>query len=937
MEPAKGNEEPVDPVPVRSTPPPGEGDRLPPKPEGDGKENVKVLPEGELSPDDQALKDLLEKAVADMTAGTRLSESLAVLIREVQTATASLTAVPKPLKFLRPHFDALKQVYANASAGAFKTSLADLLAVVAMTMAHDETRECVAFKARGNSKDIATWGHEFVRALTSDVSNEFIARADANAIVPDDAPSLEVLNQMVDDLVPVHIKNGAEGEAIDLLYEVGQLSKISRFVDPGNFEKVALYVLRLSDYVGNAAESTELITIAYDAYLSQGDLIDALRVGLKLEDRTKVSKIMQLARERKDGMLRKQLGLTLAAHRAFWYAEDADADLDEFVSNSHQSTLFHTLARELNVEDAKTPEDVYKSHLSETASLRNEAVQAESAKQNLASTFVNAFVNCGFLKDALVTVEGNPWIYKNKDHGMISATASLGMVLLWNVDEGMTQIDRFLYATDKNILAGALLALGICNCGVRDECEPALGMLPGHLEAANADERNCSALGLGLAYAGNPKDEIREALLPLVQNTANFETCCIAALALAHSFCGTGDEEVSMALLQALSDAAPADLSSPLAYLLCLALGTVFMGKQEGADAAAMVLQTVEHPVGKLARALLSGCAYAGTGNVLEVQKMLHLCTSEAPAPAANAAAGAANAAAAAAAAGADGAADASARLEQARANVHQSAAVVGIALITMGESVGREMAERTYQHLLQYGDLAVRRAVPLAIALAHVSHPDFSVVDVLSRLTHDADMDTAMNATLGLGLVGAGTNNSRIAGLLRLLASFYSKEAQPLFVVRLAQGLLHAGKGLVTMAPYHSDRLLMLKPAVAGILSLLVCAFDLKATLLGKLHYLFFALAPAVRPRMVMAVDDAMQPLVGVQIRVGMAVDVVGMAGKPKTITGFQTHASPALMGVGERAELADPMAWKRATKVLEGAIVMQKNPDADIEAGKA
>ena len=35
-------------------------------------------------------------------------------------------------------------------------------------------------------------------------------------------------------------------------------------------------------------------------------------------------------------------------------------------------------------------------------------------------------------------------------------------------------------------------------------------------------------------------------------------------------------------------------------------------------------------------------------------------------------------------------------------------------------------------------------------------------------------------------------------------------------------------------------------------------------------------------------------------------AVDVVGQAGNPKTITGFQTHTTPVLLAFGERAELA-------------------------------
>ena len=35
-------------------------------------------------------------------------------------------------------------------------------------------------------------------------------------------------------------------------------------------------------------------------------------------------------------------------------------------------------------------------------------------------------------------------------------------------------------------------------------------------------------------------------------------------------------------------------------------------------------------------------------------------------------------------------------------------------------------------------------------------------------------------------------------------------------------------------------------------------------------------------------------------------AVDVVAQAGKPKAITGFQTHTTPVLLAYGERAELA-------------------------------
>lgn len=50
------------------------------------------------------------------------------------------------------------------------------------------------------------------------------------------------------------------------------------------------------------------------------------------------------------------------------------------------------------------------------------AQNIDSARANLASTFVNAFVNAGFGNDKLMVgaAEGESWVYKNKEHGLQS-------------------------------------------------------------------------------------------------------------------------------------------------------------------------------------------------------------------------------------------------------------------------------------------------------------------------------------------------------------------------------------------------------------------------------------------------------------------------------------------------------------------------------------
>lgn len=57
--------------------------------------------------------------------------------------------------------------------------------------------------------------------------------------------------------------------------------------------------------------------------------------------------------------------------------------------------------------EPKTPDDIYKSWLEPTP-LRNSllADNVDSARQNLASSFANAFINAGFSRDKLVTIDG---------------------------------------------------------------------------------------------------------------------------------------------------------------------------------------------------------------------------------------------------------------------------------------------------------------------------------------------------------------------------------------------------------------------------------------------------------------------------------------------------------------------------------------------------
>lgn len=572
---------------------------------------------------------------------------------------------------------------------------------------------------------------------------------------------------------------------------------------------------------------------------------------------------------------------------------------------------YKALAKDLDVMEAKTPDDIYKSHLS---SGRGNA--PDSARQNLANTFVNGFVNAGFGQDKLLSSEGaNKWFYRNQDYGMMSAAASLGMIHLWDVTTGLNSIINYLKASEDFIKAGALMGIGIVSAGVRPDCDPVFALIDEELSKPNVPEvmKVGGIVGIGIAYAGTNEETVQELLLPILEDEeASVDVISLAALSLGLVYVGSTNSEIAQAILQIfmLRGEDSTFTNNTLSRFLCLALGLLFLGKQEEMEVILEAVKAISNEsLSKYATNTLVSCAYAGTGNVLQVQKLLHLCGEHIEEKKEE---------------GAEGEAAESSEKDMS----HQTVAAIGLALVAFGEEIGSEMAIRTCDHMLQYGDTATRRGVPLALALLSVSNPDLKVTDTLSKLSHDQDATTAQCAILGLGLVAGGTNNARVAATLRQLATFYQKEPQHLFMVNIAQGLLHMGKGLLSLSPFHSDRLLKSTVALSGILTVLHSAIDMNNTLLSKHHYLLYFLVTAIKPNMLITIDAEGNQL-PVSVRVGKAVDTVGQAGKPKTITGFQTYTTPVLIGYGERAELATD-EYIPESGTLEGVVILKVNPDS-------
>lgn len=881
-----------------------------PKPLNDGKakgakEKGKKAEEKEeeLSEEDQQLKDRLEMLAQRLCEKDQslYKPSIAAMSQLIRESTTSMTSVPKPLKFLTAHFDALVAAYETWSDDADCRAMADVLSCLAITYVHDtETLKTpnplLALKYRFLADEglVSSWGHEYVRHLTMEIVQKF----------EEDRTQRDALLKLTAEIIPYCLTHNAESEASDLALELEALDLLEQHIDSNTYERVCRYLVSCVRFVGEP-ENTSIVNTVISIYTKFDRYTDAMALGLQVNDMKRVLKTFLGCKCQKT---QKQLALMLGQVQKYFDLEeempDADEDyvelLTEMISNRRLHDFYMELARDLDVVEPKAPEDVYKTHLENTPR-GTYTSNMESQRANLADTFVNAFVNAGFGTDKLLTnddAKDNTWVLsKNEEYGSMSAAASLGMLYLWDVAPGLAEIDRYLETGNKYATAGAMLACGLVGSGVRLEVDPAKGLLSDRVMNKDMSQRVGAIMGLGCAYAGTERVDIAELLIPaLGDDASSIHVVGVCAVSLGLIFVGSGDEDIINSLLTVMIERQSHLLESPGAgRFVALALGLVLLGKQEQASNILESLtedSEIEESIGKVARVMVEVCAHAGTGNVLKVQEMLHICTEQYD-------------------------------NENSEKFVFQSVAVIGIALVAMGEEIGAEMALRTFTHLIQFGDLSIKRAVPLALAVVSASNPKLEVLDTLNKLSHDADAVVAQNAILSLGFIGAGTNNARIAEVLRQLVAYWRKEANHVFCVRIAQGLLHMGKGTLTISPFVGDRQIN-QVALGGLLVVLISCLDIKNTILGKAHYLLYFLAVSMRPRFLMTVNEDLES-VAVSVRVGQAVDVVGQAGRPKTITGFQTHTTPVLLAQGERAEFATD-DYKPVASLLEGVVVVSK-----------
>ena len=89
----------------------------------------------------------------------------------------------------------------------------------------------------------------------------------------------------------------------------------------------------------------------------------------------------------------------------------------------------------------------------------------------------------------------------------------------------------------------------------------------------------------------------------------------------------------------------------------------------------------------------------------------------------------------------------------------------------------------------------------------------------------------------------------------MRQMAAYHSQDTNPLMILRMAQGLLHMGKGLMTLNPVNSHGFLINNVALAGLLISVLAFTETESLICGKYQFLIYSVCLAMRPRMTMIV----------------------------------------------------------------------------------
>jgi len=382
---------------------------------------------------------------------------------EIKSSTSTMTSIPKPLKYVRCHYDRLKEEYNKEQSRERRALLGNLLSILVLVAKSDDTS--LKYILENNIVDYNCWGQELIRTLSGEISTEYLKRLE------DDRP-IDDLKALTMNTAHYLIENHNENEAIDLLVEVDMIDEVKTYLKEENYKKICEYLLALSNYAAESSELKKILEIVYEIYIKYNQFNDAIRIAIKLNEDIYIKSAFLSCTSYSTQL---QMAFQLGRSQKYIESDSLKDEIKEIIFNRKLSDFYKQLTRSIDIVQPKTPEEVFKSHLED----KKQEFKLESSKINMSISLANGLINAAFGTEALLSNRQDDWLAKNKEEGVVCALASLGLVCLWDVDSGPNELEKYMDSNESNPFkrGGYNLGLGILSSGVKDDNNIALALL----------------------------------------------------------------------------------------------------------------------------------------------------------------------------------------------------------------------------------------------------------------------------------------------------------------------------------------------------------------------------------------------------------------------------------------------------------------------------
>lgn len=833
--------------------------------------------------------------------------------------------------------------------------------------------------------DVNNFYHNYVDELT-----EEIVKASKELSVSSNDSDLIL------SVVKYYLKSNCITDAVDLCLEVSQLDFLAQTLEriPGD---ITDYVDKIANYLTSSAlflsdsDDLPLYQMAIKLYMNQEMWIKALILIVKIGEYNLLGKLFYNC---SDVGILLQASFILARHSV--YNCQTDTILEEIMS---RRWLFNSLGFCLKEFDQLKAIDIRQmTHLSPIASrIENpRCPRRKTRSMRLKSLFIaNGLANCGAGSDALLLTHFNLRRFKIKygTDTLCTLISSIGLIHLWNAD-GSYEFYRQLESESGNqIQAGLCMATLLMRSSIRCENDLLSRFNLNDIHDKNWEYQISIVIALGIAHVGSENEEAINLLQDvLINSQIPLIVKGLAGLSIGLIVVGSANCYCARLLLECLLEIdcliqCPENLVT--SWFLCLAIGLCFLAQKRVnyKNELKMQLNCLQSDgLRDLLNLICMICSFAGSGDVLKVQQLLHSVLFNKSGSQSTDSGGAGTS-------GTrnldqrSGSSDSDLEFEQiahflfdpigfimreprTRINRHtnttetidsidlirssllnrerdhsvdkedvgsisewpcenliSSISIIGIAIIASGEVISREMASRILQKILITTNCPGKEMVPLAYAILYTSNPDPVIMDILEKIAKNESVSTSLNAIIACGLIGGGTLNGKVVRMLKSVVQHY--ENGPSYVLNaaiLSSGLLHLGRGLLGLHPFNCDGKLLIHNSFAALLIISFACIDVESMILGKLHQLIFYLTPAIQPRWILTLNENTLEPIKVNLRVGKNIQTSDQFGQAKIAADNHVYTSPAVLNVGEKAEIVDDDHIQSLTPFVEDVVLVRK-----------